>query len=801
MVGKSTSFFFPAVILLIILPLAPLRLNWPVIGPPMLFLVISYRLCRRLTLRRLLLVCLFLLTLLVIRNQRFTRLQLAQSLNFPVQEYLDLHGTVASQIQPLPEKGFSFMLRSHSIQYRRRKHALALNFQVRLRQGPLPEGFARGAEVAIAAALSPPRERYNFHMANGTARLLASGTDWLASCKSAHMIEVVSPAPSHWRLLQTWREAMDRAVDRLPVPARNDTLTKLIMKSSFLGYPYTGEPDIYHGFMVSGGLHLLAISGSHIALITAFTLFLFSWLPPNLRRWLCAVVILLYLLQAAAPVSAQRSAIVAWAWLWASHRQRKMHFTHILGLSGCLDLACNPLIVFSAGFFLTYAICFALAYWADWLGLSPQAQPRPLRTRIATLLKTQGLAILTSTPLTLHFFNNATLNALPAGMLMIPLFSLLLPVAAACLLLFMFIPASAGVSLFLLNPLVSLLQTTLAFFSHWDCLLFYRQAPSIGLILVYLALLLGCGPLLGRKQPIRIGLLPLLAVFVFLLLPDRPYRPSRTELHTPDIGQGEIHALIFPSGKSMLIDCGGSPFSDQRSATQLVSSYLLNNRIHPQWIAVSHFHSDHCGTLPELIRIFAPRQILHSECPQDNPLFNQSRKASTKRTQWLPIKKGDSLTIDGTRLHWLYPERIAPAAAETENGHSQVIHVQTPDFTILLCGDIGSREESRLLASVPEIDILKVPHHGSKGSSSMDFLKTVSPKLALFHCDRHNPFHFPHPTVLDRYRQLGIPCRFTWQGGLIISGIHSRIRLRLASKTLIPAFEPLVPDRAAILDF
>lgn len=805
MVWNSTLLFFPAFLLLFFLPSSALGITWIFIFTSSLFLLAALRFPLRPFIRKAALACIFILLLLGLRENRFNRLEQALKTNIPDSEYIDLEGTVTSQILSWPDGGSSFLLCCRSIRYHRETREFALTVQVNLTQGFPPEGLAKGADIELSARLNPLMELANFRLKNRTDAILSRGIDWQASCKSSRLITVVRPAPLHWRLVRNWRERLNRAIDRLPYGAGTAALSAPLFKSIFLGHPFQGDDDTRRSFMTSGALHLVAISGTHIALVTGFSMLLFFWAPPGFRRIICALIILFYLLQAAAPVSAQRAAVAAWAWLWASHRKRKMHMPHILGAAGCVDLLLNPLIVHSSGFILTYSICFSFVYWSKWLGFSRKNQGgHSLFLRIRALLKTQWLVLLTSSPLTLHLFNQAALAALPAGLLLIPLFGLLLPVAAASLLIFMAIPASITVTGHLLTPVVSLLQEILTFFSHWDALLLYRRAPPAWAIFTYLGLLYFTPFLLKRKTLQRSILLSLFGFFIFLLLPDRPYHPETVEIHAPNIGQGELTALVFPDGTSMLVDCGGTPFSSQLSVSRLVSAYLLNNRIHPRWIAVSHFHADHCGTLPDLIRIFKPEAVLVSEQPCQNPLFIQAKRAGGRHTRWITVARGDSMITAGSRLTWLYPDQAASEADETRNGHSQVIRLDCTYFSMLFCGDIGIPEELNLVnACGPDLDtdILKAPHHGSKGSSSEPFLHAVSPKLSIFHCGRHNPFHFPHPETVTRYKTLEILSWRTWEGGIIISDGKDRIRLNTASERLIPGFHALIPSRGVILDF
>lgn len=798
MVWNSTRFFFPAILVLTSLPLSPLLQN------PSLFYALTILLCllswpksRSKRLRELSLLCLFLLTLIGLRDARLHRIQTTRQLDIPEKGYVDLHGTIARQVQNRTDKGVIFLLSARSVDFRGQSRSLNGVYQVRLSCDHPPDGLVKGAEISLSAELTGLQPRYHFNLPDPARQVLAKGIDGYAFCKSPRLLDIKKPAPVWWTLWQNWRTHLNQTIEHLPFSNELGTLARPLFKSVFLGTPFQGDPLVSKQFMISGSLHLLAISGTHIALVTTACLLLFSWAPVSLRRLLCAIVILFYLLQAAAPISAQRAALVAWVWLWAAQRKRAIHMPHILGLAGCLDLLFNPFIVHSPSFLLTYIICFSLAWWSEWIGFTrgdPVSKKGWARPRV--LLKTQLIATTTSTPLTLHLFNQTALAGLPAGLLLIPLFSLLLPLAAFSLLLFMIEPASFILTRWFLEPVLSLLNWLLRLFSHGEVLLFYRQAPSFWLISVCLGLFLLAGAAVQARWLRRLALGGVLLLLVYWLLPDTPFRPQNTEIIIPDIGQGEMQALVFPSGRSLLIDCGGAPMGDQRFVTRQIIAWLLNNRIHPEWIALSHFHADHCGSLPELLPIFKPQQIFISEQPRQNPLYVDARKAGSAATTWVTVAAPFHIDIDDASLTWLYPLHISPPETETRNGHSQVILLKSEAGSMLFCGDIGIEEEKILVekygASL-KADILKVPHHGSRFSSSLPFIQAVSPRLAIFHCDRRNVYSFPHVTILSRYRELGIQDRCTWQGDLVLGGPRPHLWVKGADNQTIPGFfTPLV---------
>ncbi|MDQ6882259.1 MAG: MBL fold metallo-hydrolase, partial [Pseudomonadota bacterium] len=238
-----------------------------------------------------------------------------------------------------------------------------------------------------------------------------------------------------------------------------------------------------------------------------------------------------------------------------------------------------------------------------------------------------------------------------------------------------------------------------------------------------------------------------------LLLPVLLWQPARPpagefELLAADIGQG--NAVIVRTARHTLVYDSGPRYSRESDAGQRVLVPLLRalgERV--DMLMLSHRDLDHTGGAAAVL-VMQPGAALVSSIEDDHAL--QSLRKATRciagqRWQW-----------DGVAFEVLHPQAPDYDAAAKSNAMSCVLRIATASQSALLVGDIELPQEVRLLANGAHLqaDILLVPHHGSKTSSSMAFLRAVQPRIAIVQAGYRNRFGHPAPPVLARYQELGI---------------------------------------------
>lgn len=268
-----------------------------------------------------------------------------------------------------------------------------------------------------------------------------------------------------------------------------------------------------------------------------------------------------------------------------------------------------------------------------------------------------------------------------------------------------------------------------------------------------------------------------------IALPARLYRPGRLEVYFLDVGHGDSEVVVFPSGDALLIDAGGASFSDFQVGRRLVLPFLLQKRIKVRWAAVSHFHPDHAKGMAEIIAILAPEELWLSSTAADNEYYCQLLAAKPKKTLLRKIERGFVTAIDGCSVACLSPSRFIEAAA-VENDHSMVLRVSDGCAAFLLCGDIEKDVESELVNAIgPGMGsaVLKIPHHGSRTSSSARFLDFVHPGVAVISVPAHSSYGFPTPEVVERLKQRHIRWLSTARsGGIMIASLPDGLKIEVS---------------------
>jgi competence protein ComEC len=401
--------------------------------------------------------------------------------------------------------------------------------------------------------------------------------------------------------------------------------------------------------------------------------------------------------------------------------------------------AVDPWALLQPGFWLSFAAVGLLlgsepaqprASSTGWRGRALQAAHGALRTQIVATL---GLA-----PLTLVLFQQLSLLGFVANLLAIPLVTLLVTPLA---LLGALLPPLWQAAALLTQPLIEALASLS---SLPGAVLAVAAAPMWAQAAGLTAGVLAVAPLPWRLRLLALPLaLPLLAPPL-----ERP-AAGRFELTAVDVGQGT--AVLVHTREHLLLYDAGPAYSRDSDAGQRVLLPLLRalgaTRI--DTLLLSHRDSDHVGGAAALLGALPVNELLHS-LEDGHPLLRQH--AAPRRCQ-----AGASWSWDGVRFDLLHPAAGEPAAKP--NAASCVLRVSGEQGAALLAGDIEAAQERALVERTPQAlasDVLFVPHHGSRTSSTDELLDAVRPRVAVVQAGYRNRFGHPAARVVERYEARGI---------------------------------------------
>jgi competence protein ComEC len=254
--------------------------------------------------------------------------------------------------------------------------------------------------------------------------------------------------------------------------------------------------------------------------------------------------------------------------------------------------------------------------------------------------------------------------------------------------------------------------------------------------------------------------------------------PGMMEVTAIDVGQGDSIFIVGPDGSTMLLDAGGpvGGVTEAAEATsrfdigeEVVSPYLWSRRFrHLDVLALSHAHSDHMGGMPAVMRNFRPRELWVSIDPNSAAYRALLMEAKELGVQVRHFYAGDQLAWGGTQVTMLAPETGYSNCLEPVNNDSLVIRMQYGKSSVLLEGDAEAPSEREMLAHgrVAAVTLLKVGHHGSRTSTTQEFLDAAAPKDAVVSVGRGNTFGHPRYEVIERIAEARTKLYRTDQFGL-----------------------------------
>lgn len=236
-----------------------------------------------------------------------------------------------------------------------------------------------------------------------------------------------------------------------------------------------------------------------------------------------------------------------------------------------------------------------------------------------------------------------------------------------------------------------------------------------------------------------------------------------------DVGQGDSMLIQTSLHKTILIDGGGSENGSFDVGEKVLIPYLLDRGIMTiDYMLFSHFDSDHCQGLISVMKKLKVKNAIISKQGKNSDNYIQFLKiAKEKKTKIIVVKQGDIIPIDTKcYISILFPSQdlINSNVLNNNSVVTKFVYQIKPEkkFSLLLTGDVEAIAEKKIVEEYQDTnelqaDILKVAHHGSKTSSTTEFLKLVKPKIALVGVGEQNTFGHPSKITLDNLESLRLP--------------------------------------------
>lgn len=576
-------------------------------------------------------------------------------------------------------------------------------------------------------------------------------------------VESLSVRDAHYDVISyTFFSLRQKAVQQLfDVMDEDDAGILCAMLLGEKAYLPEEEKELYQK---TGIGHMLAISGLHISFLGAGLFFFLRKYVLPMRAAVLITVFFLFLYGefTGFPVATTRAVLMMCCLLFARYTGRSYDSLSALSFSGILTLVEQPTQLFQCGFLLSYAAMAGILLFA------PVLEKMDGAGGIKKAILSGVSVFATTMPVMLWFYYEICPYSVLANLVVLPVLSLLIGVGmAGCVLSFFWLSGSG----FVLASVHYVLQ-----FYEYVCRLvqalpgsvIVTGRPPLWFIILYYVVLFAAVWSYGRWER-RVSVCAGVALFAILcFFAKRKVDFLYTQL---SVGQGDC-ACIFSGGSTYLIDGGSS--SQGAVGKNTIRNFLkYYGRTQIDRVFISHSDADHTNGIVELVEkqdawgLRVGCILLPQLQEQDENYEKLVRIFAEHGTTVVTMKKGDYLTEGGLTISCLHP--FPDYEWKSENDYSLTLQICYEDMRILSTGDLEESGESMLGELDGPYDLLKVGHHGSKTSTSADFLRRVSPLHAVISAGKKNRYGHPAPETIRKLEEQGVRIWSTIEKGAVFA--------------------------------
>lgn len=705
------------------------------------------------------------------------------------------------------------------------RHARA-RVSLTVKDGETPPNLSYGQLVEFEGKLRPVRNFHNpgaFDFEKFSARRYVY---WTAAVASGSVVKILPGrcGSSFWAAIFALRT---RALRRIEALYPNKPYVIGIMEATLIGETAKLDKLWTEDFRRTGTFHALVIAGMHVSVLAGLLLFLMRicFVADLPALAITAFLAWLYALVAGGSAPVVRAAGALTLYLLVRYFYRRGRLMNLLAAVAFVYLLYDPEQIADAGFQLSFLSVAAIGVLAVPLmkatsypltrGLAHihesnfdmHLEPKiaAFRVELRLLAETfryclrlpdkwgqSTLALLMRLVIYVYdmavisavvqvglalpmaiYFHRISFSGFSANVIIVPLLTAVVPVGFLAIFTGWHAPAAVAEWMLRLSEKIA----------HWHAGWEPDSRvpdPPVWLSLAFVAALLLFTYTLNRSWRWRLpALLTVFALFALVFVHPFPpmIEPGQFELTAIDVGQGDGLLVAFPDGKLMIVDGGGFPnLFGRRQKPKLdigedvISPYLWSRSVKKLDVVVcTHAHEDHTGGLGAIIDNFHPAQ-LWTGANGDSPVWRDLRaRALARHVRIDSMRAGRGFDFGGTHIEVLAPPADYVPGEVGNNNDSLVMRISYGKHSFLLTGDMEKQVEAELWSEgkLQHCDVLKVPHHGSKTSSTELFLDAVRPEFAIISDGFENGFHHPNPEVLKRYQERHAAVLRTDRVGLI----------------------------------
>lgn len=542
--------------------------------------------------------------------------------------------------------------------------------------------------------------------------------------------------------------------------------------------------EIKTAFINSGVMHILAVSGLHVAIVTFILLVILQVLriPEKLRIIITCLLLVYYIFLTGSAPSVTRSVIMAIVFLGGKLLERKNDIYNALAFSAIILLLIDAKQLLQPGFQLSFTAVFSIVYLYPKINkvrelISEKFRDNKIVVLIFALFSVSIAAGIGTLPFTSLYFGKISLISFVANLVIVPLSNLILALGMLMVAISYISSWLASIYAEVTSFVTWLLLKLVAFFGNLPFAYIDARFSLFSSLMFYtvIAVVVNIGK---REMMKKFIILNLVLLNIWWYGDQIINSPSdRLRVFFLDVGQGDAIFIEFHDGKTMLVDGGPKTFASDAGA-RFIIPFLKNKHVDRiNSLLISHPDADHLGGVPTIMRQLKIDQVIDTKFECRSALCQDYHHIIDSIGLPRLHSYAQSL-IDQSNHYRLYilnpPKTLLTDYVNKSydvNNQSIVLKLVYGKTSLLLTGDAEDEAETFIIKRFGNFirsDVLKVAHHGSSSGTSETYLQLIKPEKAVISVGVKNKFNHPSGEVIQRIKDVGCELFRTDESGAVV---------------------------------